>query len=84
MITEKKYLGAVASLGCMVCGGPAEIHHIRQFAGMSQRASNWLVVPLCPGHHRTGRNSIHNNTMNEGAYLAKTIEAVVNLLARRK
>lgn len=48
----------VAELGCMVCGGNAEIHHITTGMGMSQRASNRQVIPLCPGHHRTGGHGV--------------------------
>lgn len=57
---EKQYLNKVADLGCIVCRNerlgksPAEIHHIRNGQGMSQRASNYEVIPLCHAHHRTG------------------------------
>ena len=57
---ERLYLGDVASMGCVVCRNsgwgesPAEIHHIRNGQGMSQRASNYETIPLCPAHHRTG------------------------------
>lgn len=82
---EKKYMGEIASLGCVICGSPAEIHHIRQGQGMSQRASNFLVIPLCPHHHRLGGHgeSIHQGQgMFEMRYddelrlLAKTIERI--------
>ena len=57
---EARHMGDVASMGCVVCRNaaygesPAEIHHIRNGQGMSQRASNYEVIPLCPTHHRTG------------------------------
>jgi len=57
---EKEYMNRVANLGCICChqlgfpDSPAEIHHIRSGQGMSQRASNYDVIPLCPVHHRTG------------------------------
>ncbi len=57
---EKIHLNRVASLGCIACdnmgyeGSPAEIHHIRAGQGMSQRASNYDTIPLCPTHHRLG------------------------------
>lgn len=51
----------VAELGCIVCriylgyrDSPAEIHHLLDGAGMGQRSSNYEVLPLCTGHHRTG------------------------------
>ena len=51
---EKEHLSKVASVGCIVCmmqgneESPAEIHHIRSGQGISQRASNYEVIPLCP------------------------------------
>ncbi len=57
---EKFHLSLVASFGCIACeilgfiGTPAEIHHIRDGYGQSQRASHFEVLPLCAHHHRTG------------------------------
>ncbi|MDR0674077.1 MAG: Ref family protein [Zoogloeaceae bacterium] len=59
-MNAKRYLSRVASLGCVVCrlvgrhNSPAEIHHIREGQGMAQRASDFLVIPICPEHHRGG------------------------------
>ena len=56
--SEKRWISDVASLGCVACRNmglgesPAEIHHIRRGSGMSQRASHFDVIPLCPPHHR--------------------------------
>jgi len=59
------YLTAVAALGCMVCGQPAQIHHAkggsmrsRESAGTSQRTSDEVALPLCLNHH-TGAEGIH-------------------------
>jgi len=55
---EKNWLDDTASLGCVVCRnlgfGPshAEIHHIRDGQGVSQRAEHHQTLPLCPRHHR--------------------------------
>lgn len=57
---EKRHLNRVAGLGCIVCRNegygesPAARHHIRAGQGMSQRASNYEVLPLCGAHHQTG------------------------------
>jgi len=57
-------MGRVAALGCAICRlldygpTPAQVHHIREDLGMSQRARHWLTVPLCPEHH-TGNAGIH-------------------------
>lgn len=85
---EHQHMDRVAALGCMLCyhlgvgGTPAQIHHLREGQGMSQRASNYLVIPLCPEHHQ-GRDGIHGMGTNafESTYgvtelglLAMTIE----------
>ena len=56
----KDYHSHVAELGCIVpgCCASANIHHIREGCGMSQRASDYLVIPLCKDHHQ-GSLSIH-------------------------
>lgn len=57
---ERAHLGAVAAMGCVICGAPTEIHHLRHnpvtglHLGMGQRAPHWCVIPLCAAHHRTG------------------------------
>ncbi len=58
--TERAHMDRVASLGCLICHAPAEVHHIRQGQGMGQRASHYLTVPLCPEHHR-GTTGIHGD-----------------------
>lgn len=42
-------------------GTPAENHHPREKAGMSEKAEDKEVYPLCPIHHRTGTTipSVH-------------------------
>jgi hypothetical protein len=67
---EKEHLTLVASLGCVACriighqNTPAEIHHIREGQGISQKADHFHVIPLCPYHHRTGPNAIHKSKIN--------------------
>lgn len=59
-----RYKSRVASLGCVVCrnlgheGSPAELHHIREGQGAAQRAADYLVIPLCPVHHRLGGHGV--------------------------
>lgn len=83
----QEYKDKVASLGCMVCKHigygetPASLHHVREGQGMSQRASDWLVIPICKEHHQ-GKNGIHGHgfeslyKMTEMDLLAATIEAM--------
>jgi hypothetical protein len=61
---EKKYMDRVSELGCIVCRNqkygknPAVIHHIRTGQGISQRAPNGLIIPLCPMHHNMGGHGV--------------------------
>jgi len=79
---EREWMGGVASLPCACCGccGPSQVHHIRDGMGMSQRASNWLTVPLCECCH-TGQYGVHGDKsrmrarkMSELDWVADTIE----------
>jgi len=87
---EKAHMDRVARLGCILCRHlgygetPAELHHVREGQGMGQRASNFLVVSLCPEHHR-GQNGLHGlgtrgfearYKLNELDLLAMTIEGL--------
>jgi len=65
---ERDYMQEVASMGCFICKMPAEIHHITTGIGMGQRASNFDVIPLCPSHHRHGKDAIHSG---KGTWEAK-------------
>lgn len=54
---EMDHHDAVAALGCVICGGPAEIHHLKHDPATGQhiaRRNHRLVIPLCPNHHRLG------------------------------
>lgn len=86
------YVKTVAEQGCILCQKlgygqtPAQIHHIREGQGMSQRASDYLVIPLCREHHQ-GDSGIHGlgtrgfearYKVSELDLLADTIKAVFN------
>lgn len=61
---EKLHMGRVAALGCILCdhlglgATPAQVHHVREDQGVSQRASNYLTVPMCAEHH-AGKTGLH-------------------------
>lgn len=81
---EREHMARVASLPCACCGQyGVQVHHIRDGQGMSQRASNWLTVPLCEGCH-TGQYGVHGDKsrmrarkQSELDWLADTIERLV-------
>lgn len=63
----QRYHDAVQSLGCVLCDmldlmptSRTTLHHIREGQGMGQRASDWLVVPLCEDCHQ-GKGGIHGD-----------------------
>jgi len=81
----KDWMNSVAELGCGMCRRmgypetPAQLHHPREGVGKGQRASDWLVIPLCPEHH-TGsrgwhgtRNDFKLHNTNEWDILADTL-----------
>lgn len=78
---EREHMARVASLPCACCGQyGVQVHHIRDGQGMSQRASNFLAVPLCPECH-TGQYGVHGDKsrmrarkQSELDWLADTIE----------
>lgn len=55
---ERKHMEKVASLGCIICGSPCQIHHLRFGMGMGQRNSHFKTIGLCHYHH-TGKEGIH-------------------------
>ena len=67
---DKEHMNKVANLGCLICRKegrmfvPAELHHIRDITmfGLGQRAKHTQVLPLCPKHHRIGKESFRYNS----------------------
>ena len=83
---EREHLSKVASLGCLVCQRPANVHHIRPVGlGMGMRSGHYQTIPLCREHHQ-GQFSIHNcKEQFEARYgtehemLQKTLKEIENL-----
>jgi translation initiation factor RLI1 len=62
---EKSHLDKVASLGCVICGKRATIHHIRI---VGEPRNHKKVIPLCYNHHQ-GVEGIH--TLGKKAWREK-------------
>ena len=83
---EREHMSKVASLGCLVCQRPANVHHIRPIGlGIGNRSSHYETIPLCRDHH-VGSFSIHNTKRQfEDAYgteeqlLHKTLKEIEKL-----
>lgn len=89
-MNAKVWKSKVAALGCILCRHldlgetPACLHHVREGQGLSQRASDFLVIPLCKEHHQ-GNSGFHALTrrefyqryrLDELDLLAMTLEAL--------
>ena len=47
---QRRRWNKIVEYGCIICSGPAQIHHIRHGQGMGQRDHD-KVIPLCHFHH---------------------------------
>lgn len=66
---DEAHLAAIRRLPCLICRhhAPSEAAHIRladlsygvEHVGMAVKPHDWLTVPLCAAHHRTGRRAEH-------------------------
>ena len=61
---EKKRLQTIGEMPCYACFQEgkevaSEVHHIRKHTGMGLRPSHFDTIPLCSGHHRTNKISVH-------------------------
>lgn len=52
---QKRWREDVRELGCIFCGGPAEIHHVvgRTAKHMKMPVGHWWILPVCTEGHRT-------------------------------
>ena len=84
---EREHLSKVASLGCLICQKPSNVHHIRSIGlvGIGLRSSHYHTIPLCREHHQ-GQFSIHNcKEQFESMYgteqemLQKTLREIENM-----
>lgn len=78
------YKSRVASIGCILCRHlhlgetPAQLHHPREGQGGAERASDWLVIPLCYEHHQ-GQSGFHG--LGTRAFEARYKLSEMDLLA---
>jgi len=56
---QPAHLARVAGMGCLVCGRPAVVHHVRERGHGLEARDDRYVVPLCPHHHNMGGDSFH-------------------------
>lgn len=57
---ERAHHGAVAAMACVACGArPVEVHHVVSDGFQRLSKCHRRVLPVCPEHHRTGKQAIH-------------------------
>jgi hypothetical protein len=56
---ERRHHDRVAAMGCLVCGGPANIHHVTSDGFQRLRRDHMRVVPLCAQCHQHGPGAVH-------------------------
>jgi hypothetical protein len=90
-MSPQDHMARVAALGCIVgrlgwsaeCSGRTCVHHIREGQGMTDRASDWLTLPVCEAHHDRFPFGVHykrafrtRTGMTELDLLGETIKAL--------
>lgn len=56
---EAEHLGRVASMGCLVCQRPAQVHHVVSDGYQRLTRDHRRAVALCAEHHTDGPNAVH-------------------------
>ncbi len=59
-----KFIRNIRQCPCVLCGAQAEAAHLRYSSAKDQKVNSrnhrW-ITPLCPQHHRLGRDSQHGD-----------------------
>lgn len=62
---ERRHMGRVAAMGCLVCGAASTVHHVTAGVyGGRLRRSDTRVVPLCPIHHQKVFDPLASNPVS--------------------
>lgn len=82
---EKKYMDIAASFPCACCGAfGVELHHAREGQGKSQRAGNYLVIPLCRDCHGQdlGSQGVHGDKTRMRIYRTDEMKMLNETIGR--
>lgn len=78
----KQHMAKIAQLPCACCGETGvHVHHIREGQGMSQRASDFLTIPLCPDCHQ-GPQGVHGDRALMRIYKLSELDMLANTIMR--
>jgi hypothetical protein len=88
----KRYWTQLANMGCIICQQPAEIAHCHggsmRYRGFTKAGGkklpymDWLVLPICPRHHRLLPESL-DYSVDAFEICFGTQEAWLDLMVRR-
>ena len=82
---ERLHLARVASLGCIICGYPAEVHHIKHDPlvkkGIQLSEKTWAAIDFARG---TQTRADWLREAIKTALLRRCYDAVTTLLRRRE
>lgn len=63
--SDREHFDRIAAMGCLVCGGPATIHHVTaSIHGGRLTRRHDRVVPLCPMHHQAVHDPYANRPVS--------------------
>lgn len=82
-ITSRAHIDRIKRMDCCLCGaiGPSDAHHIREGQGMSQRAGDYLAVPLCKSCHQ-GPQGVHGDKTMLRVYKVEELDLLAITLER--
>jgi hypothetical protein len=56
---EKRHMDRIAAMPCLVCGAPANIHHVISDGFQRITRTHRRVTPLCRWCHQDGPQAVH-------------------------
>jgi len=78
---SKKYEDWVKTQVCIVCGNPAEPHHIKGVGNMSGgglKSPSWACMPLCHEHHMEMHSMDTLMLLSQWEFIARTLGAAID------
>jgi len=79
---ERRHLGRVAAMPCLVCESPSTVHHVTSDGYQRLTRTHERVVPLCPRHHMIQFGS--HESVEALGHLGFTQAYGIDLLQRAK
>lgn len=64
---DREHMARIAARGCLVCGAPAQAHHVDIVLpkSMGPKVTDYATAPLCQRHHTGDQNDCAHNGERE-------------------